>query len=612
MRFRLLVLLALAAPASLTGQEANLEALRRAQSEESLVADHLTALAYRFGPRLAGTRSYGASAEWVVGRLAEWGVDADLSSIEAPLRGWEIGSHSLAWTSPRRQRLHAHPVPHTGGTDGPVMADVVVLERPEDLAGDLADLDGNVVVLGWTYRPDASLPIQSRTPRLSDDLLLRAEASPDPNDLMIGYHARRSTLDAIDRWQARRAAQGTLTSRLADAGAVAVLVGSSRAPGLLQVDNNGWLEYQPFRGDPVPPPTFIVDQADLGELVRSVRDGVETRVSVESSVVSYFEPEHNVNVLADLPGVGASDEVVIIGAHLDSHASGSGAADNASGVSVMMEAIRLIQASGIDHDRTIRLALWAGEEGGFFGSRDYVSERVGDLRSGITGAEHERISAVLNLDNGAGRIRGVFAQGNPGAADAFREILTPFRAESGPGDGAVVLQNANQSDHEVFDALGIPAFQFVQDPMGYLPFVHHTQLDVPDLIRIPDLEHGAVLVAYTALALANRPDRLPRRPYHSVVPVLEGAEEFRLEGHTDAQRVYLIGDFNNWAMFDTPMQRESGGWVARIDLPAGRHLYKFIVDGSWTNDPSTPEDALERDGEGHGGLTARIVPERRD
>ena len=170
--------------------------------------------------------------------------------------------------------------------------------------------------------------------------------------------------------------------------------------------------------------------------------------------------------------------------------------------------------------------------------------------------------------------------------------------------------NANQTDHEVFDAVGVPAFQFIQDPMGYLPFVHHTQLDVPDLIRIPDLEHNALLVAHTALALANLPDRLPRRPFHSVLPSLDGAEEFRLAGYEDAERVYLIGDFNDWAMFDTPMARDSEGWVTRIDLPPGRHLYKFIVDGSWTNDPNTPEDSLERDGEGHGGLTARVVEGR--
>ncbi len=289
----------------------------------------------------------------------------------------------------------------------------------------------------------------------------------------------------------------------------------------------------------------------------------------------------------------------------------------------MMEAARLIRASGLRPRRTVRLALWGGEEQGFLGSRAYVARHVGDLATGAPGPEHARLSAVLNLDNGAGRVRGVYAMGNPGAAAVWRDVLAPF-AGTGPaaggaasgapsageahaGDNTVTLQNANQSDHELFDALNVPAFQFIQDPLGYVPTTHHTNLDVLDHVPAADLRASAELVAYAAYRLAERDGMMPRKPYVSVRPSRTGRVAFRLGGREDARAVHLVGDFNSWGMFGTPLARVPGGWECRLDLPQGRYVYKYVVDGSWTADPATPAAQLVRDGKGHGGLTVRVV-----
>lgn len=175
-------------------------------------------------------------------------------------------------------------------------------------------------------------------------------------------------------------------------------------------------------------------------------------------------------------------------------------------------------------------------------------------------------------------------------------------------DGAVTIQNANQSNHDLFDALGIPAFQLIQDPLGYDTFVHHTALDTVDYVPVEALQHKCRRTGLFAYALANLDQPVPRRPYQSLVPQLVGHHEFAVAGFERAERVWIVGDFNNWSMFDTPLAKVDGRWIVRLDLPPGRYLYKCIVDGDWMADPSTPPDALTTDGQGHGGLTVREIP----
>jgi hypothetical protein len=311
-----------------------------------------------------------------------------------------------------------------------------------------------------------------------------------------------------------------------------------------------------------------------------------------------------VNLLATLPGTDPKlkEEMVIIGAHLDSWHAGTGAVDNASGCAVMLEAMRILKAAGIQSKRTIQLALWGGEEQIFAGSSAYVARHLGDIKTGKVKETHLKVSAYLNLDNGAGRIRGLYLMGNQAVKPILEKHLAPF-----PGDNTLTIQSANQTDHELFDVLNIPAFQFIQDPLDYMTAVHHSNLDVYEYVPERDLQHNAQLVAYLVYCLAQQDEPLPRLKFNAPAASLKGNTTFVLEGFLAARQVSLVGDFNNWNMFGTPMTKTPKGWICRLHLPKGRYVYKFIVDGSWTADPATPKDKLVGDGKGHQGLTEMIV-----
>jgi hypothetical protein len=588
-----------------------LAALRAVQRDSSHVGHTLRVLADVHGSRLLGTPSYHRAAVWAADQLRRWGATrVALPSFDSGQRGWESTGFSVEMIAPSYARIHASPLAYTAATDGVLEGDVVLVESPTELDSIRDSLRGKIVLLGSTYEP-VDPPHGAVWTRYSDAELIAAELNPDPNDRLLGYHARRPIQAVLSSTAARKAAAESFFRTCRAAGVLAVIQASSAPLGVLHVDNNGFVPAFPLVGDYTPLASFVIANEAFGRMVRLIELGHSPTLRLSSNVRFHEEPAYNVNVLAEVEGTDLKHEVVIIGGHLDGHPGATAASDNAAGVAAAMEAIRLLRAAGLRPRRTIRLALWGGEEQGFHGSLGYVSERVGDLFTGVPKYEHGRISAVLNLDNGAGRIRGVYAMGNSGAAAVFRELFAVFRTDSTPGDGAVTIQNANQTDHELFDALNVPAFQLIQDPLGYIPLIHHTDLDVVEYVPDADLRHNALTLAYLAFGLAQRDSMLPRKPHESVQPSLTGREEFRIKGLTQAKAVWIVGDFNNWGMFGTPMARVSDGWVVRLDLPPGRYVYKYIVDGDWTADPATPTGELTRDGKGHAGLTVRVVPSQK-
>jgi hypothetical protein len=597
----------LATPAARSVPEA-LEKLRSAQSATSHAMHTLSVLADVHGPRLMGTPAYWRAASWSAERLRDWGADSvELQSFDEGQRGWATRGHSLEMMAPTYARLAAHPVAYTAATPGEVTGRAVLVQSPDTLGQHRGALKGAVVLLSSTFEP-GHMPAASMWRRYTDDELRAAEANPDPNDRRLGHHARRPVQQVLRSYTATKAVAQAFLERCREEGVLALLIASGRAPGVLRVDGTGFVPSYSRVGDFTPLPVFAVTNEAFGRLVRLMQLGETPELRLRADSQIFEEAAYNVNVLADVRGTDLREQMVVVGAHLDGHPAGTAASDNAAGAAAVMEAMRLVRAAGLRPRRTIRFALWGGEEqAGFHGSGAYVRTRVGDLVTGARGPDHGLISAVLNLDNGAGRIRGVYAMGNRGAATLFGRLLAPFRAPEGPGDGAVTIQNANQSDHDLFDALGIPAFQLIQDPLGYDTFVHHTALDTVDYVPAADLQHNAVALAYLAYALANLDQPVPRRPFHSIAPQLAGRHEFAVTGFERAERVWIVGDFNNWSMFDTPLAKVDGRWIVRLDLPPGRYLYKYIVDGVWTPDPSTPPNALTTDGQGHGGLTVREV-----
>jgi Zn-dependent M28 family amino/carboxypeptidase len=215
------------------------------------------------------------------------------------------------------------------------------------------------------------------------------------------------------------------------------------------------------------------------------------------------------NIVAEVPGTDRADEVVMLGAHFDSWHTGTSATDNAAGSAVMLEAMRILKASGVRLRRTVRIALWGGEEQGLLGSRAYVRDHFGDPTTMQLKPEHAKLAGYFNVDNGTGQIRGVYLQGNEGVAPIFTAWMEPFH---NMGMKTVTIRNTGGTDHQSFDAVGLPGFQFIQDDLEYDTRTHHSNMDVYERLQPQDMMQNAVIVATFAAQAANRDEKLPRKP----------------------------------------------------------------------------------------------------
>jgi Zn-dependent M28 family amino/carboxypeptidase len=216
------------------------------------------------------------------------------------------------------------------------------------------------------------------------------------------------------------------------------------------------------------------------------------------------------NIVGEIPGTGPhKDELVMLGAHFDSWHGGTGATDNGAGSGVMMEAVRILNAIHLPMDRTVRIALWGGEEEGLLGSRAYVKEHFGDRETMKLTAEQAKVSGYFNYDNGTGKIRGVYLQGNDMMRPIFEAWLAPFKDLDA---NTITIRNTGGTDHQSFDAVGLPGFQFIQDPMDYETRTHHSNMDVYDRLQAGDLMQASAIVASFVYNTANRSEMLPRKP----------------------------------------------------------------------------------------------------
>jgi carboxypeptidase Q len=580
--------------------------IKNVAKDNSSIKEIITNFSDINGPRLLGTTNYHKSAKWAKQKLKELGADtAYFESFDKQYRGWNVKSFNMEMTQPNYTHIIAYPLAYTKSTKGVVSGDVIYLSNTDSLNTLKGKLKGKILLLGQDFRSlDASQQIISG--RISKDLLQQAASNPDPNDLLIGYHSRRSTNQAIANQENRRQELKSFFQLCENEGVVALIEPSDYPYGILHSDGNNNVPSYRKLNEIKPIASFVIANEHFGRLVRLIKSGITPIIKLNLETEYNYNPEFNVNVIADIKGTDSkvSEQQVIIGAHLDSWHAGTGAVDNAAGCAVMMEAIRILKASGLRPRRAIKICLWGGEEQIFAGSREYVNTHVGDLIDGSTKKDFSNISAYFNLDNGTGKIRGIYAQGNSKVLPIFEEYLTPFKAS---GNGVVTIQNANQTDHELFDALNIPAFQFIQDPLNYISAVHHTTMDVAEYVDENDLKESAVVVAYFIYKVAMRDDLLPRRDFISIKPNLQGSTTFFLEGFDNAKSVSIVSDFNNWNMFGTPLAKVNGGWTCKLDLKSGRYLYKYIIDGDWTADPKTPTEKLLRDGKGHAGLTECVV-----
>ncbi len=269
--------------------------------------------------------------------------------------------------------------------------------------------------------------------------------------------------------------------------------------------------------DTLAPATFTVTAEQYNRIARLLQKKVAVKLRVNLQTETSSTNQDSYNVVGEIPGGAKKDELVMIGAHLDSWHSGTGATDNAAGSAVMIEVMRILKALNLKLDRTVRIALWSGEEQGLLGSKAYVKEHFGDPETMKLTAAHARFSGYFNLDNGSGKIRGVYLQENDAMRPVFEQWLAPFRDQ---GVTTISIRNTGGTDHLSFDAVGLPGFQFIQDPLAYETVTHHSNMDTLDHIQAPDLMQAAAVIATVVYDAANRPELLPRKALPKPQPKL--------------------------------------------------------------------------------------------
>jgi Zn-dependent M28 family amino/carboxypeptidase len=302
-----------------------------------------------------------------------------------------------------------------------------------------------------------------------------------------------------------------LAAFLNDEGVAAVLSTDRRGTGgIMFAESAG-----PWGKDAVNPPAWVVLPPEpYYRIARLVERKIPVKVELEVAAAFQDDSTDGVNVVAEIPGA-KKDEVVMLGAHLDSWHAGTGAADNAAGCAVALEAVRILKALNLTMDRTVRIALWSGEEQGLYGSRGYVKEHFGDPVTMAVKPEHAKLAAYFNVDNGTGKIRGVYLQGNDMVRPVFESWLAPFKDL---GATALSIRNTGGTDHQSFDDLGLPGFQFIQDPLDYDSRTHHSNLDVYDHLVPADLMQASAILASFVYNAATRPAMLPRKPLPKPLP----------------------------------------------------------------------------------------------
>lgn len=508
------------------------EGLKRSQ-----VMTTLSYLTDVIGPRLTGSPGLTRANEWTRDKLSGWGLEnAHLESWGPFGRGWSLKRFAAQVVEPGAIPLIGYPKAWSPGLEGTLVAPVVYLDAKSesDLARFKGSLKGAIVL---TAPPrDLAARFDPLATRLSDRELLSLANADEPTG---GRGPRRREGSTFPQKKLQflideGAALLIDPSSLGDGGTF--FVGGASVPG--PSTPPGPNARRPAAWDKDAPrtlPQVVLAIEHYNRLVRMIAQGESLKMAVDLSVEFHDDDPMNDNTIAEIPGTDLKHEVVMLGGHLDSWHSGTGATDNAAGVSVAMEAVRILKALDLKPRRTIRIALWTGEEQGLRGSRAYTSKHFGkgddpagtgrpdasDSRSAnakekpkkgadsTPNPEFESFSAYFNLDNGTGKIRGVYLQGNEAVRPTFRKWLRPFHDM---GAATLSLANTGGTDHLSFDGLGLPGFQFIQDPVEYSTRTHHSNQDVFDRIQADDMKQAAVIMAAFVYNTAMQDAKLPRKP----------------------------------------------------------------------------------------------------
>ena len=526
--------------------------------KNSKVMDLLSSLCDVYAPRLSWSPEYKRGADWVSRKLKEWGITNVSFDYWSPMgKGWTLKNFSAMVTSPVPYPLIAYPAAWSPGLKQKD-AEVVFLDanKPEALEGYAGKLKGKYVLISDPV--ELKPHFEATATRLADSILLRManadvqtgrrggrrgpgfnRLTPQNIDSMIT--AAVAMFPDADTAAMRRRVIGMQMGPLKLAfalkeGALAVLSAGAGDDGtvLVQAASLPRASDVPFSQrmgvyDPKAPetiPQVVVASEHYNRMIRMLRKG--ERVNIEMQLqVAFTKPDSGFNIIAEIPGTDLKDEIVMLGAHFDTWHAGTGATDNNTGTAACLEAMRILQVlsekQGLKPRRTIRLGLWGAEEQGLIGSREYVSEvfarrdsasAAGPVFGGPAGEitkmpAYDKLSVYFNHDNGSGRVRGMYLQGNEAARPIFRSWLSAY---GDPTAQTITIQNTGGTDHQSFDGVGLPGFQFIQDPLDYEVRTHHYNMDVYDRIQEEDMKQASTLLAFFVYNAATRDAKFPRKP----------------------------------------------------------------------------------------------------
>jgi carboxypeptidase Q len=451
-----------------------------------------------YGPRLTNSPNIREAGEYAMKTLSGWGLANVHEESWGPFgRGWSNELFEANEIAPRHFPLIAYPKAWTPGTNGPVTADAIYakIEREEEFSSYRGRLRGLFVLTAPMRAVEAQVeaPAHRFTDQELSDLAQPRPPQPSPDKA------------ALERQRKQQEFNNKLVKFLTDEGAVAWLEPAPHDGGTLTVMSGGSRDPK----DPPVLPRVAVDIEHYGRIFRTLEKNIPVTLRIDIANKFYDDHPDSFDIVAEIPGTDKPDEVVMLGAHFDSWASGTGATDNAAGSAVMMEALRILKATNAKMRRTVRLALWTGEEEGLLGSRAYVKQHFADRETMELKPEDAKLSTYFNVDNGTGKIRGIYLQGNEAARPIFEKWMEPFKSE---GMATLAARSVGGTDHVSFDEVGLPGFQFIQDPIEYETRTHHTNMDVYERIQAADLKQMAVIVATFAYMTANADQLLPRKP----------------------------------------------------------------------------------------------------
>jgi len=536
-------------PLGAAGEKIDYDAINKIKAQgmqpvNSKVMEIASWLTDVYGPRLSGSPTTKQAGEWAVAKLKEWGLqNVALESWPNQTfeRGWTNDKFYLAAVAPQAFAIPGTPSAWTPGTEGLVRGEVALVTETtqEELQKYAGKLRGKWILTQVV--PDVPAFWTAQATRQSGEELDRMElgTNPAPEFGVTPPGARgagRGGGPPVASGRGGRGGAGGGFNRndfLRAEGAIGLLSTTTRGHGVYVIGGNR-------AADPATTlPAVVIPAEQYGRLARMLAKNLP--VTIEADIKNTFHPKPVMfNVVGELPGTDKADELVMLGAHFDSWHASTGATDNASGSAAMMEAMRILKDSGVRLRRTVRIGLWTGEEQGLIGSREYVSAHFasrgappppppgaapaapepGRGRGGPQGPlelkpAHAKFAAYFNIDNGTGAIRGVYLQGNDAVAPIFREWIEPFRSL---GMTAITIRNTGGTDHQSFDGVGLPGFQFIQDDVEYETLTHHTNLDSYERLQPTDMMKNATIAAAFAYLAANRDDKLPRKPLPTPAP----------------------------------------------------------------------------------------------